>query len=617
MQTVAWKAGHKHLCCAPGQGAAAAQIQRAARKGAKAQASCTSRALAGITVSQDRLVTRLFELHDADDWRGVMAIECKAQALARELRGADPGLAGDIYSLLGRSFEQAAQNQADKSTATLYYGWARDMYEQIKAIAEELGNLAVVARSCSGLGNCYENMGDYGRAREMHEQRKAMDEELGDRKGVARACHNLGNCHENAGDYARARKMHEQHKTICEELGDREGVATACSNLGNYYQRTGAYVMAREMHEQDKEICEALGNREGVAAASGNLGACYHSMRNYGRAHELFEQHRAMAEELGNREGVATATGNLGMFYLSTEDYGSGREIFEQHKAMAEELGDRAGVGRACGNLGNCYRGTGDYGLACEMYEQHKAIAEELGDLEGLACTCKNLGNCMISTGEYMKAISYFQTQFDIGRHIWGKQSLAWEAYLGKASLGMGVAMRLHVRADRQAASASKPLILAAGASHLPGPRSSASASLEDRVKEAETFLKAAFAARHGFALLHLAHLTYDADQKAKALAYLTHYLDWCVETGRARCDSCRQVRGEDAPMLTCSGCRVARFCSADHQKKASKRVSSGGSVHGRHKDICGLLGKWRAVGKDGVSANLTADLLEFLRKAH
>jgi hypothetical protein len=251
------------------------------------------------------------------------------------------------------------------------------------------------------------------------------------------------------------------------------------------------------------------------------------------------------------------------------------------------------------------------------MYEQHKAIAEELGDLEGLACTCENLGYCMISTGEYMKAISYFETQLDIGRHIWGKQSLAWEAYLGKASLGMGVAMRLHVRADRQAASASKPLILAAGASHLPGPRSSASASLEDRVKEAETFLKAAFAARHGFALLHLAHLTYDADQKAKALAYLTHYLDWCVETGRARCDSCRQVRGEDAPMLTCSGCRVARFCSADHQKKASKRVSSGGSVHGRHKDICGLLGKWRAVGKDGVSANLTADLLEFLRKAH
>ena len=37
----------------------------------------------------------------------------------------------------------------------------------------------------------------------------------------------------------------------------------------------------------------------------------------------------------------------------------------------------------------------------------------------------------------------------------------------------------------------------------------------------------------------------------------------------------------------------------------------------GRHKDICGLLGKWRRVDKDGVSPDsLRADLLAFLRQA-
>jgi len=40
--------------------------------------------------------------------------------------------------------------------------------------------------------------------------------------------------------------------------------------------------------------------------------------------------------------------------------------------------------------------------------------------------------------------------------------------------------------------------------------------------------------------------------------------------------------------MLTCSGCRVARFCSSDHQKMASKKAALGGSLTtGRHKDIC------------------------------
>jgi hypothetical protein len=55
--------------------------------------------------------------------------------------------------------------------------------------------------------------------------------------------------------------------------------------------------------------------------------------------------------------------------------------------------------------------------------------------------------------------------------------------------------------------------------------------------------------------------------------------------------------------MLTCSGCRVARFCSADHQKTASKKTALGGSLTtGRHKNICGGRGKWREVAKDGVA---------------
>ena len=55
-----------------------------------------------------------------------------------------------------------------------------------------------------------------------------------------------------------------------------------------------------------------------------------------------------------------------------------------------------------------------------------------------------------------------------------------------------------------------------------------------------------------------------------------------------------------------------------DHQKMASKSVASGGSLlEGRHKDVCGVLGKWRQqVVKDGMSPDvLRADLLAFLRQ--
>ena len=83
---------------------------------------------------------RLQELQDARNWRGVVALEKEALALARELRGADSETVSAILNVLGNAFEAT---------------------------------------------------GDYGRARELHEQRRAMAEALGDRAGVAAACGNL------------------------------------------------------------------------------------------------------------------------------------------------------------------------------------------------------------------------------------------------------------------------------------------------------------------------------------------------------------------------------------------------------------------------------------------
>ena len=67
---------------------------------------------------------------------------------------------------------------------------------------------------------------------------------------------------------------------------------------------------------------------------------------------------------------------------------------------------------------------------------------------------------------------------------------------------------------------------------------------------------------------------------------------------------------------LPCSR-TVARFCSADHQKMASKKAASGWSLTtGLHKDICGVLLKWRDVVKDGVSPDsCTAELVVFLQQ--
>jgi hypothetical protein len=206
---------------------------------------------------------------------------------------------------------------------------------------------------------------------------------------------------------------------------------------------------------------------------------------------------------------------------------------------------------------------------------------------------------------EYVKAVAYFEAQHGLAI------SLKLAHLQSDAALNMGVALTLDVRAGRQGPST--------GDDEAPGPssHSSASACLDDRVREAAKWLQAAFDGGHPFAKLHLAHLTFYAGQEDAALAHLKEHLSWRVQRGRDTCAGCGQTRGEDTPMLTCSGCRVARFCSADHQKMASKKAASGGSLTtGRHKDICGVLSKWREVVKDGVAPDsCTADLVVFLQR--
>jgi hypothetical protein len=99
--------------------------------------------------------------------------------------------------------------------------------------------------------------------------------------------------------------------------------------------------------------------------------------------------------------------------------------------------------------------------------------------------------------------------------------------------------------------------------------------------------------------------------------AHLKEHLSWRVQLGRDTCAGCGQRRGEDTQMLTCSGCRVARVCNADHQKMASKKAALGGSLTtGRHKDICGVLHKWREAVKDGVAPDsCSAELVAFLQR--
>jgi tetratricopeptide (TPR) repeat protein len=138
------------------------------------------------------MATRLGELQAADDWRRIAALEREALALARDVRGVDPGMAGAIHSTLGNAYNSLG----DFSKAIEYH-------TQHLAIANEVGDWAGEGGANGNLGCAYHSQGDFSQAIAHHTQNLAIAKEVGDRAEEGRPYGGLGNAHHALGDFPR------------------------------------------------------------------------------------------------------------------------------------------------------------------------------------------------------------------------------------------------------------------------------------------------------------------------------------------------------------------------------------------------------------------------------
>jgi len=375
--------------------------------------------------------------------------------------------------------------------------------------------------------------------------------------------------------------------------------------LGRAYHMLGNFSKSLELHKVLVTIKREMGDRAGEGEAYGNIGSAYISQGDMAQAIKYHTEHLMIAKEVGDRPGEGCGYEGLGSAHDHLGDYAQAIKYHMQYLVIAKELGDRAGEGRAYGNIGNVFRSQGDFSRALENHTKHLAMAKKIGDQVGEGRAYDNLGTCYIHLNELDKAIACFEAQHALGI------TLDYARFKSSAALNMGISITLQIQEARQST--------ATRADQAPGPHShsSASACLNGRVREAAKWLQVAFDYGLPYAKLHLAHLTIGNASPDDAVAHLQEYLSCIVQGGRNLCSGCWQIRGAETPMLKCSGCRVARFCSADHQKMASKKTAHGGSLWtGRHKDICGVLGRWREVVKCGAAPDsCTEELLAFLQR--
>ena len=264
----------------------------------------------------------------------------------------------------------------------------------------------------------------------------------------------------------------------------------------------------------------------------------------------LLEQARALAVESGDRAVLGDVCSSLGRFHRSQGEHEKAIEEHEQARAIAVELGDRQNEGIACHNMGISYRALKQYDKAIELFEQSLAVSEQLDNTSVQAATCLELGRCLSRHGQHDRAVACL-------KHAWADiQHFNDEMDLANSSLHLGQVLWARARAEHHQAA---PDATSCGG---------VSAASADTLQEAETWLRTALdlADKLGwlrcrmYAQIHLAYVVIMKGDEDEAVELLGQHLKvWLDDFGSHSCAGCFQVRGEDAPMLSCKECRVAR----------------------------------------------------------
>jgi tetratricopeptide (TPR) repeat protein len=343
--------------------------------------------------------------------------------------------------------------------------------------------------------------------------------------------------------------------------------------LGEGHLHSQKYKAALEVLELSRPIYEEIRNvelaanctttdRDHLRVVYCDLATCYRQNGCFDKAIVLYKQALAITDERCDRHARGLVSTDFGGVYQELGQYELAIELLETGRAIAEEAGDNNGVGVSCLNHALCYQGMGQYEKAVVFHKQSIAIFEDLRDRTGTMLTAKGLGECETRLGNYTEAIKQHRKYWAVSAEL--KDS----THQARAALNMGVTLWKQELAEHQARA----------------PGSAAASSADDgvqmqkqisaRVREAQHWLVIALECNHFLddgivacrvktveldANLNLSLLSFFAGQEEQALDFLHAHLDVWILEARERCAGCWQLRGEDAPLQTCGGCKVAR----------------------------------------------------------
>jgi DNA-binding CsgD family transcriptional regulator/tetratricopeptide (TPR) repeat protein len=278
-----------------------------------------------------------------------------ARGRARETLGEFDGAHADFSAVLEQARAAGRREEAWQALHALGmlwsardYGRAGEYRAQALALARELEEPALVARSLNRVGNWHLNLEQPAPALRYHAQALALFEQLGDERGVAETVDLAAMARFIAGDEVGAAAQYERAVTLFTALGDRRGIARGLAlvamcgpSVPTSVSVFGASSMIREVlaRERPVRLAAEIGWRAGEAFLRFLLADILTWHGRYDRAIPLAWGALAIAQEIEHLEWQCGAERSLGFVALDL----LAPEIAHQSLARAHGIALRLG----------------------------------------------------------------------------------------------------------------------------------------------------------------------------------------------------------------------------------------------------------------------------------
>lgn len=283
-------------------------------------------------------------------------------------------------------------------------------------------NRAAEASNTIGLGASYHGLNRMSEAYRIMYEALKIAEESGDLKIVADATNWLGIICKDQGDFFLAVDHHKKALDLSRKLGNKIEEAGSLNSIGLAYYHMQNYTKAMESLNEALEIQRTSDNSWGLPDTLNSIGMTLKKMDRPEEALEYYLEALEARRKIGGLDRTASILNNVGNMYLSLGNTDNAIKYHKEALSIREEISSRSGMASSLLNLGEAWKKAGKLHKSASSLEKCLSCQQNNRPDEMMMDTIRILAEVRNELGNSEKAYELSMQALDLSGNLYRDQ---------------------------------------------------------------------------------------------------------------------------------------------------------------------------------------------------